>query len=110
MAITETWLRPRNIDEVDISTLCPTGYRFFHFPRSYSLDGGVGLLFKETINVNSQITDTFKSFEYMDARPRCLQGIRILVIYRPPGRLSYDLFYEEFSKLIEQAAVSPGGL
>ena len=110
LAITETWLQPGNIDEVDIGTLCPIGYRFFHVPRSYSLGGGVGLLFKETINVNSQITDTFKSFEYMDARLRCLQGIRILVIYRPPGRSSYDLFYEEFSKLIEQTAVSPGGL
>ena len=29
LAITETWLRPGNIDEVDIGTLCPTGYRFF---------------------------------------------------------------------------------
>ena len=88
--------------EVDIGTLCPTGYRFFHIPRSYSLGGGDGLLFKETINVNSQITDTFESFEYMNARLRCLQGIRILVIYRPPGRSSYDSFYKEFSKLIEQ--------
>ena len=52
LAITETWLRPGNIDEVDIGTLCPTGYRFFHVARSYSLGGGVGLLFKETINVN----------------------------------------------------------
>ena len=68
------------------------------------------LLFKETINVNSQITDTFESFEYMNARLCCLQGIMILVIYRPPGRSSYDLFYEEFSKLIEQTAVSTGGL
>ena len=110
LAITETWLQPGNIDEVDIGTLCPIGYRFFHVPRSYSLGGGVGLLFKETINVNSQITDTFESFEYMNARLCCLQGIRILVIYRPPGRSSYDLFYEEFSKLIEQTAVSPGGL
>jgi len=46
----------------------------------------------------------------MDARLRCLQGIRILVIYHPPDLSSYDLFYEEFSKLIEQTAVSPGGL
>ena len=60
---------------------------------------GVGLLIKETLNVNSQITDTFESFEYIDARFRSLQGIRILVIYRPPGRSCYDLFYENFSKL-----------
>jgi len=46
----------------------------------------------------------------MDARFRSLQSIRILVIYRPPGHSSYDLFYEEFSRLIEQTADSPGGL
>ena len=63
LAITETWLRTGNIDEVNIGTLCPSGYRFFHVPRSYSLGGGVGLLFKETINVNSHITDTFESFD-----------------------------------------------
>ena len=57
LAITETWLRPGNIDEVDIGTLCPTGYHFFHVLRSYSLGGGVGL-FKETINVNSHTTLT----------------------------------------------------
>ena len=102
LAMTETWLLPGNVDEIDISTLYPTGNRFFHV---FSC-----LLFKETINVNSQITDTFESFEYMNARLCCLQGIRILVIYRPPGRSSYDLFYEEFSKLIEQTAVSTGGL
>ncbi len=52
----------------------------------------------------------FESFEYMDARFRSLQSIRILVIYRPSGHSSYDLFYEEFSKLIGQTADSPGGL
>ena len=62
------------------------------------------------LHVNNQIIDNFESFEYMDARFRSLQSIRILVIYRPPGHSSYDLFYEEFSKLIEQTADSPGGL
>ena len=32
------------------------------------------------------------------------------MIYRPPGRSSYDLFYEAFSKLIKQTAVSSEGL
>ena len=41
LAITETWLRPGNIDEIDIGTLCPTGYLFFScseiiFPRRRS--------------------------------------------------------------------------
>ncbi len=51
LAITETWLRPGNVDEVDIGTLCSSGYRFLHVPRSYSSGGGVGLLFKETLQV-----------------------------------------------------------
>ena len=31
LALTETWLRPGNIDDIEIRTLCPTGYRFFKF-------------------------------------------------------------------------------
>ena len=36
LALTETWLRPGNIDDVEIRTLCPTGYRFLHVPRGHS--------------------------------------------------------------------------
>ena len=34
LALTETWLRPGNIDDIDVGTPCPTGYRFLHVPRS----------------------------------------------------------------------------
>ena len=33
---TETWLRPGNIDDVEIRTLCPNGYRFLHVARGHS--------------------------------------------------------------------------
>ena len=59
LALTETWLRPGNIDDVAIRALCPTGYRFLHVPRGHSRGGGVGLLFKDTRQINSHITDTF---------------------------------------------------
>ena len=49
LALTETWLRPGNIDDVEIRTLCPTGYRFLHVPRGHSRGGGAGLLFKDTL-------------------------------------------------------------
>ena len=53
LTVTETWLRPGNIDEVEIGTFCPTGYRFLHVLRSeschdsatYSNGGGVVVLF-----------------------------------------------------------------
>ena len=37
MALTETWLQPGNTDDVEVGTLCPTGYRFLHVPRSQAL-------------------------------------------------------------------------
>ena len=42
LALTETWLRPGNIDDIEIGILCPTGYRFLHVPRGHSRGGGVG--------------------------------------------------------------------
>ena len=85
LALTETWLPPGNTDDVEIRALCPTGYRFLLVPRGHSRGGGVGLLFKDTLQINSHITDTFKTFELMDIHFRTLQFIRVLLIYRPPS-------------------------
>lgn len=52
MALTETWLRPGNTNDVEVGTLCPTGYRFLHVPRSHSRGGGVGVLFKDNLDIN----------------------------------------------------------
>ena len=41
------------------------------------------MLFKDTLQINSHITDTFKTFELMDIHFRTLQFIRVLLIYRP---------------------------
>ncbi|XP_068675718.1 uncharacterized protein [Montipora foliosa] len=109
LALTETWLRPGNIDDVEIRTLCPTGYRFLHVPRGHSRGGGVGLLFKDTLQINSHITDTFKTFELMDIHFRTLQFIRVLLIYRPPDNSSTMLFLEEFSLLLEQIMAESTG-
>ena len=109
LALTETWLRPGSIDDVDIRTLCPTGYRFFHVPRGHSRGGGVGLLFKDTLQINSHITDTFKTFELVDIHFRTLQFIRVLLIYRPPDNSSSMLFLEEFSLLLEQIMAESTG-
>ena len=43
LAMTETWLRPGTDDSVEIGTLCPTGYRVIHVPKSHSAGGGVNL-------------------------------------------------------------------
>lgn len=57
------------MDGVEIGTLCPTGYRFLHVPRKQGRGGGVGILFKDVLNINTSLTVDY---------------VRILVIYRPP--------------------------
>ena len=109
LALTETWMCPGNINDVEIRTLCPTHYRFLHDPRGHSQGGGVSLLFKDTLQINSHITDTFTTFELMDIHFRSLQSIRILLIYRPPDNTSCVLFLEEFSVLLEQIMAESTG-
>ena len=59
LAMTETWLRPGTVDSVEVGTLCPTGYRVLHVPRSHSAGGGVGIIFKNSIRINTSLTDQF---------------------------------------------------
>ena len=65
--MTETWLRPGTDDSVDIGTSCPTGYRVIHIPTSHSSGGGVGIIFKNSIRLNTSLTNY--SFERIDFSP-----------------------------------------
>ena len=67
------------------------------------------MLFKDTLQINNDITDTFKTFELMDIYFRSLQFIRVLLIYRPPDNNSGMLFLEEFSALLEQIMAESTG-
>ena len=95
LALTETWLRPGNCDDLEVGILCSNGYRFLHAPRTHGRGGGVGFLFKDTLRINSVLTDDFQSFEVMDIRFRSLKGIRFFIIYRPPYS-SYSSFFQDF--------------
>ena len=105
LALTGTWLRPHNMDDFEIGTLCPTGYRFLHVPRKQGRGGGVGILFKDVLNINTSLAVDYDTFEIMDVRLRSLYSVRILVIYRPPDNSSLNGFFEEFSHLLESATV-----
>ena len=65
LALTETWLRPGICDDLEVGILCPNGYRFLHVPRTHGRGGGVGLLFKDKLRINSVLTDDFQSLEVM---------------------------------------------
>ena len=112
LALTETWLRPGNVDCVEIGDLCPTGYDFIHIPRELR-GGGVGLLFKESLDVkckNSEWNTSFQSFEFLDARFKSSKMIRMIIIYRPPSSVPLSTFYREFSLLLEEMATASGEL
>ena len=100
------------IDCVEIGDLCPTGYDFIHIPRE-SRGGGVGLLFKERLDVkckNSEWNTSFQSFEFLDARFKSSKMIRMIIIYRPPSFVPLSTFYREFSLLLEEIATASGEL
>ena len=108
LALTETWFHDDDYDMVDIGTLCANGFSFVHNPRSHGRGGGVGLLFNNTLRVNTTICEEYETFEIMDVRIKNKGCLRVFVIYRPPES-TYALFYEEFSRLLEKTlAVHPG--
>ena len=93
-----------------MGTLCPTGYRFLHVPRSQGRGGGgggVGVFFKDSLDVNTTVTDSFETFEFIDVHLQNCQCVRILIIYRPPNNTLCALFFEEFSTLLEHVLSEP---
>ena len=110
MALTEAWLN--SDDEASITELCPEGFKFIHAPRSNNnRGGGVGLLFKNNLQVKKKLCDSFSSFECMDILLLNLINVRIFVIYRPPpsqvNGLTALLFFAEFSQFLEHIVILP---
>ena len=103
-AITETWLRPGDIDGITIGDLIPNGYCFYHALRE-GRGGGVGVMLKRTLMVvSTEYFTNFRSFEAIGIQMKVLsKDVYIVVIYRPPsssGNNSMNCFMEEFSSLL----------
>ena len=101
LALSETWFHDSDYDVVEIGTLCATRYRFLHNPQVHGWGGGIGVLLKDSLEVNSIICETFETFELMDVRIRNSVHLRVRVIYWPPES-TYALFCDEFSRLLER--------
>ena len=85
-----------------------------HTPRP-GRGGGIGFIFKNTLDIKLQSTTYFKSFEYIE----CLlksdgSWIRMIVLYRPPpstrNKLTVNMFFEDFTVLLENLSTSSGEL
>ncbi|KAK6179717.1 hypothetical protein SNE40_012018 [Patella caerulea] len=103
-ALSETWLTETN-DQSTLAELIPSGYSIHSVPRK-TRGGGVALIFKSTIKSTKPKPTKFKSFECLDSFVTIKQKtIRIIIIYRPPGK-SVDLFFNEFKSFLEDVTFS----
>ena len=67
LALTATWLRPGNCDDLKVGVLCPGAYSFLHVPGIHGIAEGMCFLSKYTLTINSVLSGDFKSFEVMHA-------------------------------------------
>ena len=85
-AITETWLTQSSPASL-LNELTPRGYEFIHHPRAKRRSGGLGIIFKDCINIK-KITigkSATVNFECLN----CIASVKnksvtIGIIYRPP--------------------------
>ena len=114
LAITETWLQSNGSESFIEAELCPAGYKFKHISRG-SRGGGIGLLYKQSLNVKSKSCKKYQSFEHSLYTLDCSsKKFLICVVYRPPpskkNKLTFHKFMAEFSTLLEHILIAPGDL
>ena len=107
--ITETWLHLKG-DDVNVGfywRALPEWLPFCSHSGPAGTGGGVGLLHKHGFCTKTRMCQhSFRSFECMDVTFINRKSIRALVEYRPPETgAAIDLFFEEFSSLLEEVVV-----
>jgi len=86
LCITETWLNKNNLNmQLTINEMTPKGYVFHHVPRN-SRGGGVGLLYKKSLDLKKITISKFKSFEIMG-----------MLLNASPTPSEFSQFLEQFS-------------
>lgn len=116
LLITETWLsKATESNRVVLGNLVPAGYSIHHIPRAGRRGGGVGLVFKSSLDIKKQDTASYTSFEHVEALLRAGNDcFRLSVIYRPPlGTKSSkptSVFLEEFEDYVDSHTTTSGKL
>lgn len=101
MALCETWLTPDCTSVPALST--PAGYVFLHRPRLGRPGGGVAIICKSHYRPEMCPHGQYSTFELMVVR-LWSPGVRVAVVYRPPGVCS-SLFFEELGDLLIDLSV-----
>ena len=118
LSLTETWLAVNNNSEPAVAEMLNAlqDYEFLHSPRSDRKGGGVGVLLRKGFSVKRNVAMSFRSFEHIDVSVAMSNSslLRLITVHRPPpskkNKHTVQLFFDEFSSLLEHLAVVSGNL
>ena len=113
LCLTETWLSGGASDEVVLAELLPPGYRIIQAHRKSGRGGGVAIIYRESVKINTEKIREYSTFEHIQAKTTVGScTYRIIVIYRPPRSqdesVTVSSFITELSKLIEEVVILNG--
>lgn len=114
MAVTETWLTTSTGDQ-DLLDFFPAGYNAVHMARLNKRGGGVALIYRDSISVESVHSEFYSPmFEYLVITLRISSiCVRLIIVYRPPSqytKCSEGQFLSDFDDFIQSFVVSTGKL
>ena len=116
LLITETWLSSSSDrNRVVLGDLVPAGYKIHHVPRKRIRGGGVGIVFKENLDLQPQASDQYSSFEHIELLMKTGNDcVRLVAMYRPPptgksGKPTCE-FLTEFSEYVDRHTTTSGKL
>ena len=105
---TETWLGHTARDQTIIGILCPAGYSLVHTSRKTRRGGGVGMLYRSTLNIKQ--LDRVREPSSYKCLECCLTSdstlYRTLLVHRSPTALSTLTFLDEFSDHLDETVYS----
>ena len=107
-ALTETWIRQD--DDVTSVQLCPPGFNVISISRKDKTEGGIAVVYRDTISERSRATHSYSSMECSSFSVDLhMSTINLSVIYRPPNS-SVLAFAMNFLDLLENNINEKGRL
>jgi exonuclease III len=102
-AITESWIKPDDI--IEINELRSTNFNFEFCHRKHRTGGGTAILYKKSLNIKLSESNELHSFEYSLWKVTSKNTpLDILIIYRPPSSQQHTTtisgFIDELSGLL----------
>ncbi|RUS72310.1 hypothetical protein EGW08_019933 [Elysia chlorotica] len=103
--ITEIWLYPSG-DEIVMQNLTPDSYTSVFFPRNKGKGGGIGIIHRQSLKIQSERLSNMTSFECCQCKLTISpQTVTFVCVYRPPpnkkNKFTTKQFVSEFQDLLD---------